>query len=408
MEKTRQLTHDIGSAGFLTDLTFNGGNIGAAVGNQQFTMRNLVFNNCNIALSHFWDWSWAYKSISINNCQVGIDISAGGTGSQEVGSITLFDSQISNTPVGIRTSFNSNSQPPAAGSVILENVALNNVPVAVQGPSGTVLAGGTTTIAAWGEGHQYTPNGPNFFQGNIAPNNRPGSLLSGSKFLEMSKPQYANLGTGSFRSVRSAGARGDGNTDDTAALQNVINSAAANNQIVFFDAGTYKVTNTIFMPANSKWVGETYPVIMSSGGYFNDINNPKPVVRVGNPGDGGQVQWSDMIVSTQGGQAGAILIEWNLATGGTPSGMWDVHTRIGGFAGSNLQLAQCPAGTQPNPSCMGAYMSMHITPSANGIYMENVWLWTADHDIDSGGNQQLSIFTGRGLYVESTAGTIWL
>ena len=371
-------------------------------------MRNLVFNNCNIALSHFWDWSWAYKSISINNCQVGIDISAGGSGNQQVGSITLFDSQISNTPVGIRTAFNSGSQPPAAGSVILENVQLTNVGIAIQGPSGTVLAGGSMTIAAWGEGHQYTPNGPNFFQGNIAANNRPGSLLSGGKYLEMSKPQYQNLGTGSFRSVRSAGARGDGRTDDTAALQNVINSAAANNQIVFFDSGTYLVTNTIFMPANSKWVGETYPIIMSSGGYFNDINNPKPVVRVGNPGDQGQVQWSDMIVSTQGGQAGAVLIEWNLATGGTPSGMWDVHTRIGGFAGSNLQLAQCPAGTQPNPNCIGAYMAMHVTPSANGLYMENVWLWTADHDIDSSGNQQLSIFTGRGLYIESTAGTVWL
>jgi glucan 1,3-beta-glucosidase len=35
-----------GSAGFLTDLTFNGGAAGASIGNQQYTMRNLVFNNC--------------------------------------------------------------------------------------------------------------------------------------------------------------------------------------------------------------------------------------------------------------------------------------------------------------------------------------------------------------------------
>lgn len=35
-----------GSGGFLTDLTFNGGATGASMGNQQYTMRNLRFNNC--------------------------------------------------------------------------------------------------------------------------------------------------------------------------------------------------------------------------------------------------------------------------------------------------------------------------------------------------------------------------
>lgn len=50
-----------------------------------------------------------------------------------------------------------------------------------------------------------------------------------------------------------------------------------------------------------------------------------------------------MIVATQGPQAGAILNEWNLSFSGTPSGMWDVHTRIGGVKGSQLQLADCPA-----------------------------------------------------------------
>lgn len=118
-----------------------------------------------------------------------------------------------------------------------------------------------------------------------------------------------------------------------------------------------------------------------------------------------------MIVATQGTQAGAILIEWNLATSGTPSGMWDVHTRVGGFAGSDLQISECPTtpdSTTVDTSCIGAYMSMHITPSASGLYMENNWLWTADHDIDSADNTQVTIYNGRGLYIESTAGTFWL
>lgn len=53
-------------------------------------------------------------------------------------------------------------------------------------------------------------------------------------------------------------------------------------------------------------------------------------------------------------------------------------------------------------------MTMHVTSGASGLYMENVWLWTADHDIDDASNTQISIYNGRGLLIESTAGTIWL
>ena len=42
------------------------------------------------------------------------------------------------------------------------------------------------------------------------------------------------------------------------------------------------------------------------------------------------------------------------------------------------------------------------------LYMENVWLWTADHDMEDGGGGQETIFAGRGLLIESTVGNIWL
>jgi glucan 1,3-beta-glucosidase len=141
--------------------------------------------------------------------------------------------------------------------------------------------------------------------------------------------------------------------------------------------------------------------------------NPRPVVRVGIYGQTGYVEWSDMIVSTRGGTAGAKGIEWNLATtSGTPSGMWDVHVRIGGFTGTNLQLSQCPtfAGSTNviRNECIAAYMSMHITASAEGLFQENCWMWVADHDIEDSLNRQITVFAGRGLLIESTAGRIWL
>ena len=34
--------------------------------------------------------------------------------------------------------------------------------------------------------------------------------------------------------------------------------------------------------------------------------------------------------------------------------------------------------------------------------------FSADHDIDDPNNGQLTIYNGRGLFIESTAGNIWL
>ena len=318
----------------MNDLVFFGGLNAATFGNQQFTMRNLTFYNAVTAINQIWDWGWTYKSISINNCSTGLNMSSVGPTGQTVGSVTFIDSSISNTKVGIVTAHDANSQPPTAGSLILENVQINNVPIAVSGPGGSIsLVGttGTTTIAAWGQGHSYTPNGPDVFEGPITPFARPGSLLEGGgKFYERSKPQYGTTPRSQFVSVRSGGAKGDGVTDDTAALQRILIIAAVRSQIVFFDFGVYKVTRTLYIPHNSKIVGETYPVIMSSGNFFADINNPQPVVRVGLPGEAGSIEWSDMIVSTQGHQAGAVLFEINLAASSSnPTGVWDVHARIG-------------------------------------------------------------------------------
>ena len=176
-------------------------------------------------------------------------------------------------------------------------------------------------------------------------------------------------------------------TDDTAALQRAILTAALARKVLFLDHGDYKVTSTIYIPSNSRIVGESYSVILSSGNFFANINKPQPVLRVGNAGEYGTVELSDIIISTQGPQAGAVLIEYNLASSSSsPAGIWDVHARIGGFAGSNLQLAQCPTTptvqTPPAPvntACIAAYLTLHITKSASGLYLENNWVSRPSH-----------------------------
>ena len=222
-------------------------------------------------------------------------------------------------------------------------------------------------------------------------------------------------------SARDYGARGDGVADDTAALNRLFELASKNHSMVaFVDAGYYKVTDTVYVPGNVNIVGEGLAsVILGSGKKFSDIKKPHPVLQIGKPGESGRVELSDLIVSTQGATAGAILIEYNLATPsgkGTsdrdlpPSGLWDVHIRLGGFAGSELQVPQCIK----NPSepgvvklaCIAAYMSMHITKTASNVYLENDWIWVADHDLEDKEYTQIDIYAGRGLLIEGSR--VWL
>ncbi|KAI9727316.1 MAG: hypothetical protein M1828_006935 [Chrysothrix sp. TS-e1954] len=415
-----------GSGGWMTDLTFEGGLYGLNVGNQQFTMRNMTFRNIHNAINQAWDWGWTYKNMNIINCSIGLNMSTGGPTAQSVGSVILIDSSITDTPIGVLTAHDATSQPPASGALVLENVNLQNVPIAVQGPANTTALAGTTSstnIAAWAEGHSYTPDGPQNIEQIITPNARPSSLLaSGGAFYERSKPQYASYPASSFVSARSSGATGNGIDDDTQALQGAILTARASGRILFMDAGTYRVSRTLYVPAGSKIVGEGYTSILSSGSFFERMSHPQPVVQIGRPDEGGQVELSDLIISTQSdaasktGQAGAILIEYNLASpSSAPSGLWDVHTRISGFLGSNQQGDVCPTTaakrTPPTPinnQCIAAYLSMHVTPSASGLYMENNWFWTADHDLDATTGGNITVYTGRGFLVESAQGAIWL
>ncbi|KAF2640499.1 pectin lyase-like protein [Massarina eburnea CBS 473.64] len=417
-----------GSGGFMTDLVFHGGSKAMNVGNQQFTTRNLTFHNCKTAIHQNWSWGWTYKSVSINNCQVGINMTAPyamptNATTVAAGSVTLLDSSIRDTDIGILTARTPYSQPDSAGSLYLENVGIQNVGTIIKAGDYFTLKdpSGNMTIGAWADGHWYDHSREkNETRGYISPSSRPATLLDPQgKYYERSKPHYGDVPVLDVLSAKDLEVKGDGETDDTEALNAAIKSATDSKKILFIDAGYYKVTDTIFIPPGAKIVGEALAsVIMSSGDRFNDINNPRPVVQVGEKGEHGSIEWSDMFVSTQGPQAGAILIEYNLyTTDSDPAGMWDVHTRIGGFKGSKLQSEQCPITPGVNPTaasikmeCVGAYMSMHVTKWASNLYMENNWFWVADHDLDDplDSNTQITVYVGRGLLIEGLQGNFWL
>ncbi|KAK2762137.1 hypothetical protein FQN54_001144 [Arachnomyces sp. PD_36] len=437
---------DNGSGGFMADLTFNGGNYGVFLGNQQFTTRNLTFNGCNTAIYMNWNWAWTFKSVEINECGVGLNMSQGGN-NQTVGSVLLLDSVIS-ADQGIVTSYSEDSVPETGGTIIIDNVDFSGSQTAVAGMDGSAILEGGSVVASWAQGNAYgpssaqqkrdiecrqetptpsssvpapTPTGGNpecpagpvsksRIQSEFSGPEKPQVLMGDAGVFERTKPQYEDVDAANFLSVKSAGAKGDGKTDDTEAIQAVLDKATAE-QVVYFDHGAYIITSTVKIPKNIRITGEVWPMIMASGEAFSDLENPIPMLQVGQPGDVGTVEISELMIETKGPAPGAILVEWNVAgESAGAAGMWDVHLRIGGSAGSELQSDNCAktpdTDTTPNPDCIGAFMLMHITESGSG-YFENNWYWVADHELDIPGQDQINLYNGRGVLIESK-GPVWM
>ncbi|EPS36054.1 hypothetical protein H072_10427 [Dactylellina haptotyla CBS 200.50] len=430
MTKQKGIFMDNGSGGFLSNLKFYGGECGAYFGNQQFTTINLEFHNCKTAIYINWDWVWLLKSIRIYNCGLGIDITSGGPDKLGVGSVLLLDSYVKDTEVAIKTFRHKESNPPAGGTLVMQNLIISGVKTTVLGWNDEEIFGGTdkdrnTTIPFWGHGKGYSDYLPKGDSINVVADETSDAIPAvlkdaKGKILERPRPLYRHISADRFVSVRANGAVGDGKADDTGAIQEIINShgnvrPGEQKKIIFFDYGIYRVSQTIYVPPNTYIVGEMWSVIMSSGDMFNDAKNPKPVFQVGKSGEEGIVEISDMLFQTQGPAAGAILMEWNRSPQGqNVSGMWDVHFRVGGSRGTNLEPNKCRKNPDAqnhakiDDDCISAFMLLHIGKTGS-LLMENMWLWTSDHDLDDEPNHdQISLYTGRGLLCESQEGPVWM
>jgi hypothetical protein len=61
---------------------------------------------------------------------------------------------------------------------------------------------------------------------------------------------------------------GDGSTDDSAAIQRALDGNVG--KLIFVDAGTYILKDTVTIPAGSVLVGEAWSQFAASGSKFTD------------------------------------------------------------------------------------------------------------------------------------------
>lgn len=131
-----------GSGGFIGDIVVHGGKYGAQLGNQQFTTRNMSFYDCDTAINHFWDWFWVYKSLYIENCTLGINMSV-----TSVGSVTILDSVFNNTLTGINAGrgLEPASNITSQGTLVMDNVRFSFVDIVYKALDEIYLTGGPGT-----------------------------------------------------------------------------------------------------------------------------------------------------------------------------------------------------------------------------------------------------------------------
>ena len=142
------------------------------------------------------------------------------------------------------------------------------------------------------------------------------------------------------------GAIGDGEADDTKAIQGAIDKHRA----VFLPFGRYRVTDTLHLRKHTRLVGEGLTEIWlgdRSPGY-GDAQTLKPVLLT--PDDAkGTTTLCDLRITAGEGNPGAVMVDWRV---GAKSGMWDVHIN-------------------PHPKT-GVACQLRLSGSGGG-YVENMW-----------------------------------
>lgn len=383
-----------GSTISVADVYFTYGNIGLHwQGHQQGQLKGMTFDKCTTGvvvdggntISIF-----APTCKTVGNC---INLSSGNPW------ISVIDGVSTNSG----DFFKSSVQYP---NFMLENISKDTTNSNMVTVAGNVKVGGVNSLGTYIYGNTYGANPIYQTNPTSQPPNRPAKLAPGGKYPVINAPQYANKGINDVINLKDSNQNGgfqlhgDGNVDDTAALQGALNTAAQQGKIAYLPFGIFKVTNTITIPSGTELYGEAWSTISGAGNNFKDSNNPRPIVQIGaTAGQTGTARIQDVRFTVNEALPGAILLRVNMA-GANPGdvAIFNSLNTIGGTRDTSLSC-------NDESNCAAAYLGIHLA-AGSSAYIDNFWSWVADHASDDSGKGTRTAVKG-GVLIETTAGT-WL
>ena len=322
-------TAGVGGGGTIEDIVIVGGRVGMRLAGSQFAMRGLHFKGQSQTAMHIPSavWTFGFATVYAQDTPALLTVD-GRTGDDQLNNIVLLDVTLINITG------------PAAIVLPVDGIPLflENLSYADTGnlPPATVTAGGVVWLTAsrdssvdrwagWaGQNINTTLANAIVVDSKLVgtprtslPSQRTQALPSRPRpwFDELRRADLCNV-------VKDCGAKGNNNTDDTAALQTCVQRCIA----VFLPSGIYRISDTVLLRHNSVLIGEALSQLFlashSSG--FADPANPKPIVDTPN-NVAGSIRVTEIAVQAGGGNKGAILLRWRV---GAASGLWDVHLNI--------------------------------------------------------------------------------
>ena len=296
-----------------------------------------------------WGSQWLFRSLRIRGQrEVGVHV-------RDCWNFDFIDLEVADVPLGMRVEramvivlLDSRFRRIRGGQAIatdgsrcyLERVAFDRVAKALDDD----IAGdrrGLVRVGAWFRGRGIADSVP-LDAGTTTP----------ARFTALPLRPRPSLDDASIVNALDRGAVGDGETDDTEALQKAIDS----HRTVFLPFGRYLVSGTLRLRADTRLIGEGLAEIRLADGApgFGDGRRLKPVVLTPDDADG-TTTLADLRVTAGEGNPGAVMVDWRV---GARSGMWDVHIqpharqgvacalRLLGSGGGTFENLWCP-GTGP-------------------------------------------------------------
>ncbi|KAI5307802.1 hypothetical protein KEM55_007378, partial [Ascosphaera atra] len=392
-----------GSTLALSDITIEGGAIGIwQNGHQQMLYKGITFLRNRVGLKIDGGNAVVLLGCTFNTVGTSIAHTSGTPG------VTAVDCKSVDSGVFFKS---SGGEVP---SIAIESLDLDRVNEdVVQLPLMQYTLGPTKRVDTFTYGNtvdKETESGATY-GASKATRERPQVIAPDGHLPTVPAPTYAEAKAEDFINVKDNTTNGghtvhgDDTHDDTENLNAVLRHAADRGKIAYFPFGVYRVQHTLHVPLMSRLVGEAWATISAHGTAFADPKNPLPGVQVGNATDSpGVAQISDMRFTVSRVLPGAIILQLN-AAGSRPAdvGVWNSMVTVGGTKGARDVADTC---TDVDRQCRAAYTGLHLAGNSSA-YVENTWVWVADHMAEPDGAGGVYIAAKQGVRVESDRGT-WL